>query len=78
MLASPRWGAKIRCGDACRSLAVHGRKRCRMHGRYGDSALNYEERQVVRFGGQTFHKGVDRVVWSEKRNVRVKGQTRAI
>ena len=32
MLASPRCGAKIRCGAACRSPAVHGRRRCRMHG----------------------------------------------
>jgi hypothetical protein len=32
MLASPRCGAKTRCGSACRSPAVHGRKRCRMHG----------------------------------------------
>jgi hypothetical protein len=32
MLASPRCGAKTRCGGTCRSPAVHGRKRCRMHG----------------------------------------------
>jgi hypothetical protein len=32
MLASPRCGAKIRSGAACRSPAVHGKKRCRMHG----------------------------------------------
>jgi len=32
MLASPRCGAKIRCGGACRSPAVRGRRRCRMHG----------------------------------------------
>jgi len=32
MLASPRCGAKIRSGSACRAPAVHGRKRCRMHG----------------------------------------------
>ena len=32
MLASPRCGAKTRSGAACRSPAVHGRKRCRMHG----------------------------------------------
>ena len=32
MLASPRCGAKTRCGGACRSPAVNGRKRCRMHG----------------------------------------------
>ena len=32
MLASPRCGAKTRFGGACRSPAVSGRKRCRMHG----------------------------------------------
>jgi hypothetical protein len=32
MLASPRCGAKIRCGGSCRSPAVRGKKRCRMHG----------------------------------------------
>ena len=32
MLASPRCGAKNRSGGACCSLAVSGRKRCRMHG----------------------------------------------
>jgi hypothetical protein len=32
MLASPRCSAKTRCGGACRSPAVRGRKRCRMHG----------------------------------------------
>jgi hypothetical protein len=32
MLASLRCGAKIRSGGACRSPAVHGKRRCRMHG----------------------------------------------
>ena len=32
MLASPRCGARTRSGSACRSPAVHGKKRCRMHG----------------------------------------------
>jgi hypothetical protein len=32
MLASPRCGAKTRSGGACRSPAVHGKQRCRMHG----------------------------------------------
>ncbi len=32
MLASSRCGAKTRSGDACRSPAVNGKKRCRMHG----------------------------------------------
>jgi hypothetical protein len=32
MRASPRCGAKIRSCGACRSPAVRGKKRCRMHG----------------------------------------------
>jgi hypothetical protein len=32
MLASPRCGAKIRCGGSCRSPAVRGKRRCHMHG----------------------------------------------
>jgi len=32
MLSSPRCGAKTRSGQSCRSPAVHGKKRCRMHG----------------------------------------------
>ena len=32
MLASPRCGANIRSGGSCRSPAVRGKRRCRMHG----------------------------------------------
>jgi hypothetical protein len=32
MLASPRCGARIRAGGSCRSPAVRGKRRCRMHG----------------------------------------------
>ena len=32
MLASQRCGAKTRSGKPCQSPAVHGNKRCRMHG----------------------------------------------
>jgi hypothetical protein len=32
MLASPRCGAKTRSGKPCRSPAVAGKKRCRIHG----------------------------------------------
>jgi hypothetical protein len=32
MLASPRCGAKTRPGGSCRSPAVRGKRRCRMHG----------------------------------------------
>jgi hypothetical protein len=32
MRASPHCGARTRSGGSCRSPAVHGKKRCRMHG----------------------------------------------
>jgi hypothetical protein len=32
MLASPRCGAKTRNHRSCRAPAVHGKRRCRMHG----------------------------------------------
>ena len=32
MLASPRCGAKVRSGGSCRSPAVRGKRRCRLHG----------------------------------------------
>ena len=32
MLASPRCGAKTRSGETCRSPAMRGKRRCRMHG----------------------------------------------
>ena len=32
MLASPRCSANIRSGGSCRSPAVRGKRRCRMHG----------------------------------------------
>jgi hypothetical protein len=32
MQASPRCGAKTRCGNACRRPATRGKKRCHMHG----------------------------------------------
>jgi uncharacterized protein YjcR len=32
MLSSPRCGAKTRSGKPCMSPAVHGKRRCRMHG----------------------------------------------
>jgi hypothetical protein len=34
MHRSPRCGAKTRSGSPCRSPAVRGRRRCRMHGAY--------------------------------------------
>ena len=54
MLASPRCGAKTRCGGACRSPAVHGKKRCRMHGDapgFGAPRSNRNARKHGRFTG---------------------------
>jgi uncharacterized protein YjcR len=52
MLASPRCGAKTRTSGACRSPAVHGKKRCRMHGgaqRSGAPKANQNARKHGRF-----------------------------
>ena len=35
---APRCGARTRCGAACRSPAVRGNRRCRMHGGRGSGA----------------------------------------
>ncbi|WP_276477552.1 HGGxSTG domain-containing protein [Bradyrhizobium yuanmingense] len=32
MVTSPRCGARTRDGTACRAPAMHGKRRCRMHG----------------------------------------------
>ncbi|WP_461191908.1 HGGxSTG domain-containing protein [Bradyrhizobium sp. UFLA06-06] len=45
MPASPRCGAKTRCGGSCRAPAVHGKTRCRMHGgAKGSGATGQPER----------------------------------
>jgi len=52
MLASPRCGAKIRSDGLCRSPAVRGKKRCRMHGGApgsGAPRANQNARQHGRF-----------------------------
>jgi hypothetical protein len=54
MLASRRCGAKTRSGGACRSPAVSGRKRCRMHGGAegsGAPRVNQNARKHGRFTG---------------------------
>lgn len=38
MLSSPRCGARTRSGAPCRSPAVAGARRCRMHGGKGSGA----------------------------------------
>ena len=56
MLASPRCGAKTRASGACRSPAVHGNKRCRMHGGArgsGAPMANQNARKHGRFTRET-------------------------
>jgi hypothetical protein len=50
MLATPRCGAKTRSGSACRSPAVHGRKRCRMHGGAPKSGAPRSNRNARKHG----------------------------
>ena len=38
LAAAPRCGARTRSGAPCRSPAIHGRARCRMHGGRGSGA----------------------------------------
>lgn len=50
MLASPRCGAGTRTGDACRSPAVRGKKRCRMHGGAAGSGAPRENQNACKHG----------------------------
>jgi uncharacterized protein YjcR len=50
MLTSPRCGAKTRSGGACRTPAVHGKKRCRMHGNAAGSGAPRANRNARKHG----------------------------
>jgi hypothetical protein len=50
MQASPRCGAKIRSGGSCRSPAVRGKRRCRMHGGAPGSGAQKGNRNARRHG----------------------------
>jgi hypothetical protein len=50
MRASPRCGAKIRSGGACRAPAMRGKKRCRMHGGAPGSGAPRENRNARKHG----------------------------
>jgi len=53
MLASPRCGAKTRRGTSCRSPAVRGKKRCRMHGGAKGSGAPKGNQNALKHGGYT-------------------------
>jgi hypothetical protein len=65
MLASPRCRAKTRSGGACRSPAVHGNKRCRMHGGAPGSSAPRANQSARRHGLFT------RDAIAERRQIRV-------
>jgi len=50
MLASPRCGAKTRSGGPCRSPAVSGKKRCRMHGGASGSGAPKQNQNALKHG----------------------------
>jgi len=50
MLASPRCGAKTRAGKPCRSPAVRGKKRYRMHGGAPGSGAPKKNRNAFKHG----------------------------
>ena len=50
MLASPRCGAKTRSGGSCRSPAMRGKRRCRMHGGAPESGAPRRNRNARKHG----------------------------
>jgi hypothetical protein len=50
MLSSPRCGAKTRSGKPCMSPAVHGKKRCRMHGGAPGSGAPRDNQNALKHG----------------------------
>jgi len=63
MLSSPRCGARTRSGNPCRSPAVRGKKRCRMHGGAPDSGAPRGNQNALKHGLYT------RIARDERRRV---------
>lgn len=53
MKAAARCGAKTRSGEACRSPAVQGKTRCRMHGGASGSGAPVGNRNALKHGRYT-------------------------
>lgn len=53
MLMSPRCGARTRKGTSCRSPAVSGKKRCRMHGGAKGSGAPMGNQNALKHGTYT-------------------------
>jgi hypothetical protein len=50
MLSSPRCGAKTRSGKPCKSPAVRGKRRCRMHGGAPGSGAPLGNKNALKHG----------------------------
>jgi len=55
MLSSQRCGARTRSGQPCRSPAVGGKKRCRMHGGAPGSGAPRGNKNALKHGLYTRH-----------------------
>ena len=53
MLSSPRCGARTRSGKPCRSPAVGGKRRCRMHGGAPGSGAPRGNKNAMKHGRHT-------------------------
>jgi hypothetical protein len=53
MLFSPRCGAMSRSGRPCKSPAVHGKRRCRMHGGALGSGAPRNNKNALKHGRYT-------------------------
>ncbi|MGA2843465.1 MAG: HGGxSTG domain-containing protein [Steroidobacteraceae bacterium] len=53
MLSSPRCGARTRSGKPCRSPAVSGKRRCRMHGGAPGSGAPRGNKNALKHGNFT-------------------------
>jgi hypothetical protein len=50
MCASPRCGARTRSGTPCKSPAVRGKRRCRMHGGAAGSGARRGNQNALKYG----------------------------
>ena len=65
MLSSMRCGARTRSGGSCRSPAVNGKRRCRMHGGAPGSGAPLGNKNAVKHGRFTRDKMAERRRTSE-------------
>jgi uncharacterized protein YjcR len=65
MVNSPRCGAKTRRGTACRSPAVQGKRRCRMHGGAHGSGAPAGNQNALKHGRYTRQAIADRQAFRE-------------